>query len=81
MKKIMLAFAVVFLVGCSDRAYEMQFPVMPAELSDCKFYHLEKASGANITVARCPNSATTTSYMQGKAKRKIVVIDGVEHVQ
>jgi hypothetical protein len=56
--------------------------VLPPELADCKFFQLSGNSVTDkITVVRCPNSTTTTTYQVGKTKKSVVVIDGVEYVK
>lgn len=69
----------ITLTGCSDRATEMRFPVLPTELKDCKIFRLSNREGDAINVARCPNSTTTTEYSSGKAKVNSIVVDGVEY--
>ena len=76
MKKLLFVVLVMLLAGCTPSAKELNFPVMPEELADCKVFRLSNSSGNIITVARCPNSVTTTK--SGKAPA-VIVIDGVEY--
>lgn len=49
-------------------------------LEDCTYYVVDPGGASPIVrVIRCPNSATSTSYQQGKAHINTVVIDGVEY--
>jgi len=76
----LLAIFVVAMSGCAPSANAIHFPVMPAELADCKTYMLNAGDGSNlITVMRCPNSSTTTSYRSGKSTNSAVVIDGTTY--
>jgi hypothetical protein len=50
------------------------------DLSDCKAYYLRSHNGWNepsidITVIRCKNSETTTSYRQGKQQVQHTITD------
>jgi uncharacterized lipoprotein YmbA len=59
-KKVIIVLAVM-LAGCSPSARELNYPVLPEGLKDCKFY--EVSSGANtVTVVRCPGSTATTRW-------------------
>lgn len=69
----------ILLGGCKDSAQEVSFPVLPPGLADCKFYVLQNSGGTQITVARCPNSATTTNYTKGKSRETVIVVDGVQY--
>lgn len=63
MKNIFVLCVSVLIVGCSPSARELNYPVLPEGLKDCKFY--EVSSGGNsITVVRCPGSTTTTRWTQ-----------------
>lgn len=81
MKKVLMIAAIIGLSGCSNGYSEKNFPVVPDELKDCRFFALTNDSGAHITVARCPNSATTTTYKSGKTTKATVVIDGATYVK
>lgn len=79
MKKIITIVALMMLSGCFKNSYStVNFPETPPELSDCKFFNMSNKDGEYITVARCPNS-TTSTISGGKHKKKVVVIDGVEY--
>lgn len=80
--KMLCIAAMVFLVGCDQgpRATQMDYPVLPEELKDCKFFNLSRGAGTYITVGRCPNS-TTTVQMSDKARTTTVLIDGKEYIR
>ena len=78
MKTLLVALAVVFLTACSPGAKTKDYPILPEELRDCKFFRLTDDYGASITVARCPNSATTVRQSD-KAATTTVIIDGKEY--
>lgn len=75
MKIIFLLALLVLITGCENAAKELKFPVLPPDLQDCKIYYLTNEKGFNITIARCPNSTTTTNYKQGKSSHSTVVVD------
>lgn len=80
MKKLIgILFAAGIISGCTNSAKEVFFPVLPQELKDCKVFYLTKESGSAITVMRCPNATTSTSYTSGKTKVTTIVVDGVEY--
>lgn len=85
MKKLVLMCAACLclslLAGCENSYNTINFPVLPDELKDCKFFHVENSSGAHVCVVRCPNSTTSTTYTAGKMRTTSVVIDGVEYTQ
>lgn len=81
MRKTLLIGALLALAGCSNGYSEKSFPVRPDELKDCRIFGLTNDSGNSITVARCPNSVTTTTYKSGKSSRATVVIDGETYVK
>ena len=68
------------LAACDPHAEQVVFPVLPDALKDCTFHYVS-SGGNGITVARCPNSTTSTTYPSGKTKRTSVVIDGAEYVR
>jgi hypothetical protein len=79
MKQIVLfSMLALVLAGCSPSAEVKDYPVLPEALKDCKFFRLTDANGSAITVARCPNSTTTTRY-EDKAHTTTVIIDGKEY--
>ena len=63
MNKLILLCVLLAITGCTPRASQLDFSVLPDELKGCKFFYLRDGSGTNITVARCPNS--TTSVVSG----------------
>jgi hypothetical protein len=69
---------VLCLAACSPDARVKNYPVLPDELKDCKFFRLTDGDGASITVARCPNS-TTAVRQSDKSGTTSVVIDGREY--
>lgn len=80
MNRIIILAALATLAGCQPYAEVRNFPVIPDELKDCKFFYLNDKVVSSITVARCPNS-TTTVQMQNKARTTSVVIDGKEYTE
>ena len=80
MKKLIgILFAASIVAGCTNSAKEVIYPAMLPELKDCKVFYLTKESGSAITVMRCPNATTSTSYTSGKTKVTTIVVDGVEY--
>lgn len=78
MWKTIIALGVLFITGCKpsynnqDSNYEL-----PPEMRDCSIYNLI-GSGAHrdLTVVRCPNSQTITTYKAGKnSTHNVTVID------
>lgn len=67
------------LSACSDSYNTMDFPVVPEELKDCKFFSVSNSSGSHLKVVRCPNSQTSTTYIEGKVTKTTVVIDGATY--
>ncbi len=83
MSKSRLALSVAIaclLSACDPSAKQVAFPVLPNELKDCTFHYISDGN-YGITVARCPNSTTSTTYLSGKTARTTVVIDGVEYTK
>ena len=76
--KYLLIVVLVALTGCSPEARVKNYPVLPDELKDCKFFRLTDGDGGSITVARCPNS-TTTVRQSDKPGTTSVIIDGKEY--
>lgn len=70
--------AFVALTACSPVYEQKHYPILPAELQDCKFYSVSDG-GSTIKVVRCPNSQTSTTWTQqvGKStyQRSAVVIE------
>ena len=80
MKKLIgILFAAGIISGCTNSAKEVIYPVMPPELKDCKIFVLDKEDGRSITVMRCPNSTTSSTYTEGKTLKTTIVVDGVEY--
>ena len=69
------------LGGCSNSATEVNYPVRPPEMEDCKIYRLTNDAGEEVTVARCQNSTTTTNSRSGRRAVAAIVVDGVEYVR
>lgn len=82
MIKIMFLFLSLFLASCVQEPKTVdassQFAI-PAEFQDCLFASMTSMYGREMTVVRCPLSATTTTVNQ-KSPQRSVVIDGVEYV-
>jgi hypothetical protein len=76
----LLIATVLCLAGCSPSAKIEDFPILPDDLKDCKFYRLTDGDGSAITVARCPGSNTTVQQSD-KAHTTSVVIDGQEYTK
>jgi hypothetical protein len=76
--KYLFIIALVVLAGCTPSAKVKDYPVLPEELKDCKFFRITDGEGSNITVARCPNS-TTTVRKNDKSGTTSVIIDGKEY--
>ncbi len=76
-RQLPMIAALLMLAACSPSARDStaEFPVWPAELSDCRVYQVY-AAAQSLTIVRCPNSATSTTYRQGKTTRTTVVVDG-----
>ena len=75
MRKLVCGLLMLVMTGCSTpSSKEFKPTVVPDELKDCQFFWIqEKISG--YRVIRCPNSATTTSYTEGKTRKTISVIE------
>jgi hypothetical protein len=74
MNKLILLCVLLAITGCTPNASQLDFPVLPDELKDCKFFYLRDGGGTNITVARCPNSATSV-LSSGKYKHQSIIIE------
>ena len=80
MKQLILVFGLLMaLTGCGPSAETREYPILPDALKDCKFFRLTDGNGSSITVARCPNS-TTTTRQSDKAGTTSVIIDGKEYI-
>jgi hypothetical protein len=75
MNKIIMLCVLLAITGCTPSASQLDFPVLPDGLKDCTFFYLRDGGGTNITVARCPNSAT--SVVSGsKSKHTSITTEG-----
>lgn len=81
MNKTLFVLAVIFLTGC-DRTTEERTEafILPPDLEDCKIFKLSDGS-TTITTMRCPNSATSTNYKDGKVHKISIAVDGDAYVQ
>ena len=82
---VALVVAGIMLVGC-DGTQQTAMTTLDLKqvrgLEDCTYYVVDPGGTHNIVrVIRCPNSTTSTSYVQGKTTVNTVVIDGVEYVK
>ncbi len=75
------AIGVLFLLGGCENGYKEElFPVIPLELSDCKFYKVQNTNGTSIRVVRCPNSESiSATYQSGKTQMHTVTINGKQY--
>lgn len=82
MKKFLILAATVLMVGCepSNETRTDEFK-LPDYLSDCTITKLVDKNTAIFTVVRCPNSSTSTTYMNGRSSQTSVVIDGQKYVK
>jgi hypothetical protein len=73
-----MVFVMVSLSGCAKSATENTSHYdLPDGLKDCKIFYLGSDNSlTGITVVRCPNSSTTTTYKQGKTQRSVSVVEG-----
>lgn len=81
MKNALWLILVLVLVGCKgENEYTpLHFPTLPPELSDCKFYYVSNENWHRLSIVRCPNSTTSTTYRDNKSQKTVIVIDGVEY--
>ena len=77
MNKIIIGciLSLVVLTGCEPSSNKVEYPVLHEDLKDCKFYTISRNGLGKVLVVRCPNSSTTTSYMDGKVSRNITVVE------
>ena len=85
MWKIATTIVIASLLTACNPGYEdktADYSVIPNELKDCKFYSVFDGMNS-ITVVRCPNSQTSTTWLQRSGKvttsHTAVVIDGVAY--
>ena len=71
MKKYLVLL--LFVVGCENSYKEQQFPVLPDELKDCRFFHIQNEQGSYMNVVRCDQDISV-NYIEGKTQRNIAVI-------
>lgn len=68
MKKLLLAFAILTLVGCEAETKQMGGFIMPPELEGCKVYKLSSGI-TDVRVVACPTKeCTTVTTQNGKSK-------------
>lgn len=84
MTKLLVVAISVLLAGCNpgEGGYtdaKSRFPKLPKELKDCQIFYVESVYQSTITVVRCPNSETSTTYQAGKTTQTVITIDGVEY--
>lgn len=87
MKKLLMIGGLIALrLALRMKSAVLNYSAMPDELKDCKVFYLsrefsngDKGPG-ELTVMRCPLSATTTSYVSNKTNVSNVVIDGQVYV-
>ena len=73
-----LALASVFAivtVACTPSYKQLDYPVLPEELKDCKIFRINNSAGTFLYVVRCPNSSTSTTFHSGKSTTTTTVVD------
>lgn len=72
---------VIFLAGCEPSTSRIDYEYrLPEELKDCEIYSLNTGDlGGSLKVVRCPNSTTTSRYMEGKVEKQVITIDGAQY--
>ena len=80
MIKLVMIGLVLILSGCAKETVSISGNYdIPKELSDCSIYYMRSDVSRNLTIIRCPNSSTTTSYSEQHRKatrtRDITVIE------
>ena len=69
MKRLLLLFAILSMLGCSARTEEVSSSfIMPSELSGCKVFKMSNGD-QTLYVVDCPESISTnwqTSHSAGK---------------
>lgn len=77
LKNVLLVVALAIgLLGCNGPAkyVPVEYPVLPEDLKDCKFYNITKGNGSYILVVRCPNSSTAVkNYVDKNPTTSITV--------
>lgn len=76
MKIVLAILAALALTACTPDSRDITRDYdLPKGLADCQAYWLKDTNASSITVFRCPNSTTTTSFTQGEAKAETVIQD------
>lgn len=82
MKHFLIILTGFLLIGCTPETTDQSGKyILNNELADCKIFNMRSSGGITITVARCPNSTTSTTYSSGKTTHTTIVVDGVEYVK
>lgn len=69
MNNVVIVILVLMITACSKETKNISERYQPPEeLSDCKVYRMRSEGGNAITLVRCPNSSTTTSYTRSSGK-------------
>lgn len=69
MNKLVIVILALMLNACSKETKNISERYqLPEELRDCKVYRMRAEGGNVITLVRCPNSSTTTSYTRSNSK-------------
>lgn len=76
MRKVAILLVALLVSACSPQYSEKNYPVLPPELKDCRFFKVTSGDGLYITVVRCPNSSTATSEKDGKTWRYTALVEG-----
>jgi hypothetical protein len=79
-KYTVITLIAVSMLGCNIDSEETTSTFnIPKELSDCKIYKVGTNKTTErtdiITVVRCPNSSTSTTYRSGKSTYSVTVLD------
>lgn len=84
MLSVILFESVLILPGCGRKGDNTPQALiglkLPEELQDCKMFEIYNPYGYNLTLARCPLSATTTVSKTGKISQTTIVVDGIKYV-
>lgn len=67
--RVLLMFFALILLGCESQTRDVSGAyVLPEGLKDCKVYYMDSDKERDLSVLRCPNSATTTSMTVSSGK-------------